>query len=237
MHTQTSARRAPRWTTLFAGTLALAALVGACHSNDDNTAPLIATNITADVLTNQQTGVVGAALAAAVIVHVTDQNNNPIANATVTWTVQNGNGTVSSPTSVTDATGTATVIWTLDTQAGSKSLVASLAGGASVTINATGTAGPATQATAMSGDNQSVTAGTTTAAIIMLVTDQYNNPVAGVAVAWTSTGGGTLSGVTSTTDVNGQAQVTYTTSTTAGPYTVTGTATGLTPVVFNGSGT
>jgi len=104
-----------------------------------NLVALIATNITVSTASNGQTGVVGQPLAQPIVVHVSDQNGAGIANVVVTWTVVTGDGTVSSPTSLTDANGDASITWTLGDVVGEQTLRASIANGASVTITATAT--------------------------------------------------------------------------------------------------
>jgi adhesin/invasin len=212
--------------------LALAALgvVGACGS-DNNITPLVATTITAVAATNAQTGAVGKPLAQPVGVLVVDQNGAPFANATVNWAVQTGGGSVASATSVTDATGTATVVWTMGPTAGTDSLKASLANSASVFITATATTATAATISITSGGTQSVTAGSTTAPLVVQVLDASASPVSGAVVTWAVTGGGTLSAATSTTDATGKTQVTLTTAA-KGTYTVTAKTGTLTAVTF-----
>jgi hypothetical protein len=72
---------------------------------------------------------------------------------------------------------------------------------------------------------------------VIKVVDQFGNPVTGAPITWAMTGGGTLSATSGTTDATGQAQVTLTTSSTAGPFTVTASSGTLTAVTFNGTGT
>ena len=211
-------------------TVGLGIAVAACKDDSDNTAPLVATGITADNGTNNQTAVAGGTLAQPVAVHVTDQNGAPIANVTVTWTTVNG-GSVSAPSSTTDATGSASVSWTLSTTAETDSLKASIFSGASTIITATGTTGSATTETKVSGDNQVDASGATSAPFVVMVVDQFNNPVSGVVVSWSSSGG-TLSAVTSTTDATGKTSVTMQIPA-AGTYTVTAAAGAASSVTFN----
>ena len=206
-------------------------IVGAC-SDSNSTAPLVATAITVSAVTNGQTGVAGTVLAQPVGVLVVDQNGAPFANATVTWTVTAGGGSVASPTSVTDATGTATVAFTLGSTVGVDSLEASIAGGESAFITATATAGPATAMQIMSGGTQSVAAGSTTAPLVVKLADQFGNPVPNATVTWAVAGGGTLSATTSTTDATGTTQTTLTTDAAPANYSVTATTGSLTPVTF-----
>lgn len=87
-----------------------------------------------------QTGGVGTALAIAYAVVAQDQYNNPVGGVTVTWTVTQGGGSVSSPTSQTATTsGAATVVHTLGPTAGAQVATASAAGltGSPVTFTAT----------------------------------------------------------------------------------------------------
>ncbi|MEO6876860.1 MAG: Ig-like domain-containing protein, partial [Gemmatimonadaceae bacterium] len=68
-------------------------------------------------------------------------------------------------------------------------------------------------------------------------TDQFGNAVAGSVINWTVAGGGTLSGSSSTSDVNGLAQIALTTDPTPAVYTVTATGAAGTPVSFTVTGT
>ncbi len=225
-----------RWSYLLAMTFGIASAVTACHSDNSNTAPTIATTITADPTSSTQTAPAGTTLALPVVVHVTDQNNAPISGAIVTWSVVNGSGSLGAATSTTDATGTTNMLWTLDTIARVDSLTATIQSGAKVTISATGTAGGATRMSKQSGDAQMVTSDSTSAPMVIKVTDRYGNAVQGVAVTWVSTGGGVLSASATVTDASGMSQVTLTLGATPGPYTVTATA-GLTATAtFNLTG-
>jgi adhesin/invasin len=215
--------------------LALAALAvigaSACSDNNDTTIPRTATTITASSATNGQTGVVGTALAQPVAVVVADQNGAPLAGATVNWAVTAGGGSVASSTSVTDASGNATVVWTLGQSVGTDTLTASIAGGANAIITATATAAAASAVHVTSADTLTVAAGATTAPLVVKVVDQFGNPISGATVTWSVAGGGTLSATSSTTDATGSTQVTLTTAA-AGTYTVTAKSGTLTAVTF-----
>jgi hypothetical protein len=71
------------------------------------------------------------------VVRVADQFGNAVAGVTVTWEVEDGDGTLSAATSVTDAAGLAAVTYTLGPDPGSHSIRAQLPGGASVVFTAT----------------------------------------------------------------------------------------------------
>src|SRR5262252_5575968 len=135
-------------------------VAGACGSDKNSTTtPLVATTITASSVVNGQTGVVAMALAQPIAVQVLDQNGAPLNNAVVTWTVESGGGSVATPTTSTDASGNATVVWTLGTVAGLDSLKASIPSGAAAFITATATAGSPSAIQIKSGGTQTITAG------------------------------------------------------------------------------
>jgi adhesin/invasin len=219
--------------------VATAALVGAaaCGDTTFNTVALIPAAITVSSSSNGQSATVGTALANPVVVQVTDAAGNGIGNVVVTWTVLTGGGSVSSATSTTDASGNASVNWTLGPTAGENTLEASIATGASTTITATGVAAAASGLTSVSGNNQTILIGATSAPLVVHVADANGNPVANATVTWTVSAGGALSASSTTTDANGNTQVTVTT---ANPtilpspiiMTVTASSGALTPVTF-----
>jgi hypothetical protein len=73
-----------------------------------------------------------------VVVEVRDASNNPIANQPVNWLVGEGAGSVTPPTSNTNAQGQASAQWTLGASPGTNTLNV-VAGGATATFTATGT--------------------------------------------------------------------------------------------------
>ncbi len=97
---------------------------------------------------NGQTATAGSALPVSPAVTVRDRFANPIPGVTVVFTVDQGGGSVTGPTTSTDGFGVATVgSWTLGSAPGANSLTATVADGSiagnPVTFNATGTgAGP-----------------------------------------------------------------------------------------------
>jgi hypothetical protein len=188
--------------------------------------------ITVSAASNNQTGTIGLPLAEPISVQVTDQSGNPVANVVVTWTVLTGGGSVATATSTTDGNGNASVIWTLGATPGENTLRASIATGASVTITATGVAAIGSTMSIVSGNNQTIANGATSAPLVVMVSTAQGLGVPNVPVTWTMTGSGTLSAAATTTDANGQTSVTVTPSAGAQTVTVTGTAAGLTPVVF-----
>src|SRR5207247_573934 len=195
---------------------------------------------------NSQTATVGTTVATPPSVIVRDEFNSPVAGVQVTFAAGLGGGTVSPTTAVTsNASGIAAVTsWTLGHTAGTNSLTASATGltGSPVTFSATGTAGPATQIALNAGNNQTAPVWTQVATPpSVLVRDQFNNPVAGVAVTFAVASWDPTLRPTApvTTNASGIAAVTsWTLGPGAGANTLTATSPGLTgsPVTFTATG-
>lgn len=188
---------------------------------------------------DNQSATVGAAVTTAPSVVVRDRFNNPVNGTSVFFSVAAGGGSVTGAGATTNASGVATVgSWTLGPNAGANRLTALvLSNGVAanpVTFNATATPGTAASATA-------TTATTITGSVGGLVTpvpsirvvDANGNPVAGVSVTFAASTGSTVVNGTKTTGTNGTASPDgWQLGATAGTYTLTATATGLTPIVF-----
>jgi adhesin/invasin len=210
--------------------------LGACDDKFDfsNVIVPVASTLTVVAGSDNQVGIAGQPLPVPITVHVLDQNGNPIPGAVVSWTIIGASGSVSSPTSTSNASGDASVIWTLGTAVGTDSLTASLANGASVLIRATATAGPFANLLVVSGNNQSITTLTTSNPFAVQAVDVNGNPVAGVTVAFTTNSpDGTLGPTPVTTGPDGLASVLLTAGPTLGAVTVTATAGTAAPIVFN----
>jgi len=212
-----------------------------------------AASIEANSTTNQN-GTVNTAVADPPSVLVEDAFGNPVSGVEVTFAVTAGGGTIvpAGPTTVsTDANGVATATsWTLGTSAGTdnNTVTGSASGltGSPVSFTASAAAGPAANIAANTTTSQSATVNTAVSAPpSVLVTDAFDNPVAGVQVTFAVTaGGGAVDPAgpsTVTTGADGIATATsWTLGTTAGTNnnTVTATKVGLTgsPVSFTASG-
>jgi hypothetical protein len=190
---------------------------------------------------NNQSATVATALAAPLVVVVKDTNGNPVSGVTVAFAVITGGGSLSTTSTMTNAMGQAQSALTVGTTAGANTVRASVAGltGSPVTFTATATAGAAAQLALDSGNNQSATVGTALAMPLVVATKDTNgNPVSGITVTFAvAMGGGSVSATTVVTNGQGQAQTALTVGTTAGPNTVTASATGLTPITFTATGT
>jgi Bacterial Ig-like domain (group 1) len=182
-------------------------------------------NITVDSDFTNRTAVVGTAIPA--IVHVTRSGQSE-SGVTVSWVSPDG-GLVSPTTSMTDASGAATATWTLGDTARAYTLTAAITG-ASVTMQATATAGPLDGLLKITQDSLVVAAGASTL-ITARAVDKTGNPVAGVAVSWTTTGGA-LTVTTTTTGASGNAEVAFSSEATPRNYTVSATAAGVPSVTF-----
>jgi hypothetical protein len=195
--------------------------------------PAVATTIVAFSATSL-TGVAGTPVSPAPSVLVKDQNGAPLSGALVNFLVLSGGGSVSAASATTNASGVATVNWTLGATVGANTLNASVGTLTAVTFAATSTAGAAATVTKTAGDNQTGSAGHVVAvAPSITVKDANGNPTGGVPVTFAvAIGGGSVTGGTTTTNTSGIATVGSWTLGSAGVNTLTATAQGLPPVTF-----
>src|SRR5262245_32685562 len=191
-------------------------------------------NIAPDSALAVQSALVGSTLQVAAKVTLSGQ---PSSNITVTWSATSGNGVVTQATSVTDATGTAKNTWRISDTAKVNLLTAAITGIASATFQATGLSGPAVSLVRVTKDSSATVSGSSTL-LTVRATDKGGNPVPGVTVTWTATGGA-LTLTQSTTGATGNADVVFTAGSIGGPpavYTVTAAAQGIGSVSFKVTG-
>ena len=202
---------------------------------------------------DSQEGPASTQLAAPFVVSVLDQDGEAFAGATVTFSVPAGEGMLSSaadtnpcavkpPTSsitaTTDANGQAATRLTLGSQPGTNRVKATVEGLEPATFTATA----AEQAiphrlTKVCGDSQEGTAGQLANPFVVSVVDEHSSALAGVVVSFSvTTGGGSLSSATATTDANGRAATRLTLGDEPGPNTVSATVEGLESVTFTATG-
>ncbi len=216
---------------LQAGTLLLLAVFASCKQDADGTAPR--TLHMSKAAGDGQTATAGTSVVEPPAVRIEDDAGAAVAGQSVTFAVAGGGGSVTGATATTDASGTAAVgSWVLGA-AGAQSLTATAAGesvtGSPATFTATSVAGPAAQLDKAEGDAQSATVGAAVAvAPRVRVTDALGDPVAGVGVTFAaSSGGGSVTGATQTTDASGEAAVGgWVLGTAAGENVLTATAAG-----------
>ena len=127
---------------------------------------------------NNQAGTISTLLGLPLRVAVSDQYDNPVAGASIVWTVLSGGGAMGSGTTQSNAFGAGTGSWTLGTAVGTQTSQASSAGlaGSPITFTATATA-PPVGLFAVTVGNDFFTPGTPTVPV-------------GTAVTWTWTGTG-----------------------------------------------
>lgn len=188
---------------------------------------------------NNQNGTVGLLLPDSVIVQVTDTKNRPVVGARVLFVLQtNAAGANLIPDTVTtDADGRARSRWILGTKSGLQTAEARVIGFSQVktTITATATADAPDTVFAVRGDSQSATINAALPeSLVVRVNDQFGNPVAGLQVDWSVSGGGTVSPVTVNTGVNGEAATQRTLGSTSGQKSASATVSGVngSPVTF-----
>lgn len=156
-----------------------------------------------------QGGIAGSTAPSAPSVVVRDALGNAAAGVQVTFTVTAGGGSLVDAVDTTGANGIASVTsWTLGPTPGVNTVVASSAGLPSVTFTATSVGAPS-QMQAFAGNNQAAVQGTAVAVRpAARVLDAQGNGVPGITVTFSVTsGGGSITGASPVTDVNGIATV------------------------------
>jgi hypothetical protein len=105
---------------------------------------------------------------------VSDAQGKGLPGITVIWST--ASGTLSAPSSVTDANGTAAVEWTLGTKAGSQTATATVTGLKTVTFTAIAVAGPLAQIV-LSRDTVELLGVGDTFRLIARAADRFGNPI------------------------------------------------------------
>lgn len=154
------------------------------------------------------TGRIGDTVAVAVRVMSTD--GRMVAGYPVLFSAAPGSGTVLAPSATTDAGGVARTAWILGTTVGSQQIVARAGELSAVTIGAVVSAGRASSIAVSAGDDQRAEAGSDVATRpAVVVRDAAGNPVAGARVVFAvESGGGRVTGDTTTADASGIATAT-----------------------------
>ena len=217
--------------------------ISSCGSDSVGPSPKPAPASMVIVAGEAQSATVGSELPDAVVVRVLDSTGAAIAGQLVNFKVTAGGGTVFAGAALTNALGQAQERWTIGTVSGSSQTLEARAVDASTgaalvfgTFHATALAGPAFTVAKIRGDNQSGPASAPYPdSLVVKVQDQFGNSVNGVAVSWTaSSGGGTVSPVSSTSDADGLAGTRWT-SGGAGSASVSAAVGARPPVTFGAS--
>ena len=176
------------------------------------------------VLGDNQSGVVGEALAKPFVVRTQDRGGDPLEGVRVVFEVLTGGGSLSAKIAWTDANGRAESTLTLGSEPGTNTVQVVAHGTPRVIIfRAEATLlPPPTTLSIISGDNQAgLTGEPLTNPFVVEVRDENGNPLEGVTVTFAvSAGGGMLSAGAVTTDANGRAGSTLTLGTEPGANTV-----------------
>jgi len=136
-----------------------------------------------------QNAAAGTALANPIIVKVSDQYNNPVQNALVTFSVTGGGGSLNPATGQvnTGSDGKAQIAWTVGTVIGANGLNAAVGALTPVTFSATANAPSDAKLVLIDGNNQTGTVGQALArALTLKVTTAGGTPIAGAVVGFTS---------------------------------------------------
>jgi len=163
----------------------------------------------AQVSGDGQSGVVGQALPAPLVVRVDDQSRNAMSGVAVTFNVAEGGGSVGTANVTTGNDGQAQTTWTLGTNAAQSQRVTATVGSLSASFTATASADAPATAVVGAGNGQEALQGSAVpVAPSIVVSDEYGNAVSGVSVAFAVTsGGGSVTGASTTTDATGVATV------------------------------
>jgi plastocyanin len=214
------------WVAVFP--MVAAAAATACGGGNSTPPGPTPTQI-AKVSGDSQIGAAGATLTTPFSVVVKDASGSPLANATVSWAVTGGGGSIAS-TGLTDGSGVSTGTRTLGPSAGTETATATHDGlsGSPITFTTFSQIQGATSMAVNGGGNQTDTVlATLTTPISVFVRDYKNAPVANVTVNWSATGGGSVGQMATITNASGIASVSRTFGGTAGSQATLATVTGL----------
>ncbi len=189
---------------------------------------------------DDQTGPAGGTLALPVVVRVTDRSGRPVANQGVAFAPGSGSGSVTPASVTTDNEGKASTAWTLGPAAGPQSLTARAEGGDApegldVALTAHAVSGAATEIQIASGNEQTgAVSSALPDSLVARVIDAGGNPVAGIEVHWSASGGGSISPEVVVTGADGLAAAERVLGGSSGAESAQATAAGLqgSPLTF-----
>ena len=176
-----------------------------------------------------QEGAPGAALENPFVVEVRDQTDKPLPGVQVTFSVSSGGGTLSATSATTDSNGRAEGFLTLGPNPGTNTVEVAATGiQEKQTFNAEGIRIPETLDIVSGNDQEGLSGAALENPFVVEVRDQTDKPLPGVQVTFSVTsGGGTLSATSVTTNSNGRAESTLTLEPNQGINTVTVSVTGI----------
>ena len=178
---------------------------------------------------DKQQGLPGEALANPFVVEVRDRFDNPFSGAQVTFAVTSGGGRLSVSTATTDSDGRAESTLTLGPNPGANTVTVSVTGiQAQQTFNAEGIRIPLAFWIISGFDQKGVIGEALPKPIVVEMRDQSGEPLPGAQVTFAVTsGGGTLSVTSTTTDSDGRAESILTLGPDPGTNTVEVAVTGI----------
>ena len=178
---------------------------------------------------DNQKGLPSAVLEQPLVVEVQDERGVAFEGVPVTFTVTSGGGTLSATSATTDSNGRAESTLTLGPNPGTNTVEATVTGIAEKrTFNAEGIRIPKTLEIISGVDQAGLLGDVLEKAFVVEVRDQTDKPLPGVEVTFSvSSGDGTLSATSATTDSNGRAESTLTLGPEPGTNTVEATVTGI----------
>ena len=169
--------------------LSLAIFAAGCGDDDDPTDP----NATLKIEVaggNNQPQQVGLALTNNLTAKVTNASNEPVSGKTVNWTVSAGGGTLSAPSSVTNAEGIASIGYTVGPAEGNNTITATIADQPTASATFTALARWETFISNMNGANEvpaltNNAVGTATYKLVGPQTMNYEVVASGLTGTWT----------------------------------------------------
>ena len=178
---------------------------------------------------DKQQGLPGAALDNPFVVEVRDQSGDPLLGVKVAFSVASGGGTLSLTSATTDSNGRAESTLTLGPNLGTNTVSVSVTGiQAEQTFTAEGIRIPKTLEIISGKDQEGLPGEALAKPFVVEVRDRSGEPLLGVKVTFSvSSGGGTLSLTSATTDSSGRAESTLTLGPKLGTNTVTVSVTGI----------
>ncbi|GMV04435.1 MAG: hypothetical protein AMXMBFR53_07150 [Gemmatimonadota bacterium] len=168
---------------LVAGILFTVSTCGGGEPTGPDTPPAPVAGSLALVSGDGQSGAVGAALGAPLVVNVKSTTGTAMSGQAVTWSVVAGGGTVSQSSRPSGTDGNASVTWTLGGTVGAQSVTATAAS-FTVTFTATAAPGPVAQVV-VTPSTSTLEALEATVALTAQVKDAFGNTAVG-AVTWST---------------------------------------------------
>jgi hypothetical protein len=190
---------------------------------------------------NEQVGIAGTTLSAALVVRLIDADGRPVNGRPVSFRVVGGDGTLATESAVTDDSGLAATRWTLGPVASEVQRVRAIlvvpetGTGLAALFGADAVPGEPFVTVVRRGNGQTGRTDASLADMLELeVRDRFGNPVPGVAVGWrVASGGGAIEPDGAYTDAEGVARARWTMGPNALPdQQVVARATGTEPVAF-----